>query len=176
MLVQTQDEKLSDNSMHEAQFNGYSKQMWTKQFWCCVTSDHKITVHACTLVYIYTRTYPPVDGVDNTQVWKGQGGTSENKVQRAGRQECLGSFKHNLNNKTHNNCWCYNNRMSVFKSSNKRHPQLLVFFYKKNALQIVHGPTRHYTQFAPLTKVGEMCLTNISYSGHQAYGCWSIAT
>lgn len=68
MLVQTQDEKLSDNSMHEAQFNGYSKQMWTKQFWCCVTSDHKITVHACTLVYIYTRTYPPVDGVDNTQV------------------------------------------------------------------------------------------------------------
>lgn len=130
MLVQTQDEKLSDNSMHEAQFNGYSKQMWTK-FWCCVTSDHKITVHACTLVYIYTRTYPPVDGVDNTQVWKGQGGTSENKVQRAGRQECLGSFKHNLNNKTHNNCWCYNNRMSVFKSSNKRHPQLLVFFKKK---------------------------------------------
>lgn len=82
-------------------------------------------------VYIHTRTYPPVDGVDNTQVWKGQGGTSENKVQRAGRQECLCCFKHNLNNKTHNNCWCYNNRMSVFKSSNKRHPQLLGFFLLK---------------------------------------------
>lgn len=168
MLVQTQDEKLSDNSMHEAQFNGYSKQMWTKQFWCCVTSDHKITVHACTLVYIYTRTYPPVDGVDNTQVWRVKVGHQKTKFKELGDKNASAVSSTTWITKptiiadvTITECRC-------LKAATKGIHNCCGFFIKKNALQIVRGPTRHYTQFAPLT--------NISYSGHQAYGCWSIAT